>query len=149
MDNTEKDFKGYFDYGNGKGKKGPKETYLQRFTNDQYYGEAVLIGKKEKWLLIKDGQISIADFIPNGDEIIKPLKALSYINKPYSFSSNEEVIEYITKAKGQDLDTLYTKLKSIWKKYVHADDFHISICAADTIFTYYQNIAGTTHYLFL
>ena len=148
MDTTDKDFKEYFDYGNGKGKKGPKETYLQRFTNDQYYGEAVIIDKKEKWLLFNNGQISIADFIPNGDEIIKPLKALSYINKPYSFSSDQEVQDYITKAKGQDLDTLYTKVKSIWKKYVHADDFHISICAADTIFTYYQNIAGMTHYLF-
>jgi len=35
-----------------------------------------------------------------------------------------------------------------WKKYVDADDFHISICAADTIFTYFQDKIGLTHYLF-
>jgi hypothetical protein len=31
---------------------------------------------------------------------------------------------------------------------VDADDFHISICAADTLFTYYQDKIGLTHYLF-
>jgi hypothetical protein len=34
---------------------------------------------------------------------------------------------------------LYRTVKSIIKKYVDADDFHISICAADTIFTYFQD----------
>ena len=42
----------------------------------------------------------------------------------------------------------YTEKKSIWQKYIDADDFHISICAADTIFTYFQDKIGLTHYLF-
>ena len=33
-------------------------------------------------------------------------------------------------------------------EYIDADDFHISICAADTIFTYSQDKIGLTHYLF-
>ena len=48
----------------------------------------------------------------------------------------------------ETLDTLYKNAKSIWSKYVDADDFHISICAADTIYTYYQDKLGLTHYLF-
>ena len=40
------------------------------------------------------------------------------------------------------------KVKSIWKKYIDADDFHISICTADTIFSYLQDRIGLTHYLF-
>ena len=124
------------------------EIYIQRFTNYQYYAEAVLIDNKPKFLSVSNGEISIVDYIPNGDEIIKPLKALSYINKPYSFGSEQEVRDYIEKAKGQTLDTLYTRVKGDWKKFVDADDFHISICAADTIFTYYQNVAGMTHYLY-
>ena len=43
---------------------------------------------------------------------------------------------------------MYRKVKSIWEKYIDADDFHISICAADTIFTYSQDKIGLTHYLF-
>ena len=148
MDPVDKEYNELF----GSSKKGKnkdiKETYMQRFTNDEYYAEAVLIDRKPKWLLVKNGEIKTAEFIPNGDEIIKPLKALSYINKPYSFSSEQEVKDYIAKAKDHTLDTLYTIVKSTWRKFVHADDFHISICAADTIFTYYQNVAGMTHYLF-
>jgi hypothetical protein len=40
------------------------------------------------------------------------------------------------------------KVKALWSKYIDADDFHISICAADIIFTYYQDKMGLTHYLF-
>jgi hypothetical protein len=54
----------------------------------------------------------------------------------------------IEKARGETLDSLYRKEKAIWLKYIDADDFHISICAADTIFTYYQDRMGLTHYLF-
>lgn len=149
MDDIEKQFDKIINGNNeSKNTKKNKETYLQRFTDELYYAEAVLIDKNEKFLLANNGEISIVDSIPNGDEIIKPLKTLSYINKPYSFSSEQEVKDYITKAKEHTLDTLYTKVKRIWKKYVDADDFHISMCTADTIFTYYQNIAGMTHYLF-
>ena len=64
---------------------------------------------------------------------------MSYIDKPYTFASEEEFQQFIQKAKTETLDTLYKNAKSIWGKYVDADDFHISICAADTIYTYYQD----------
>ena len=72
---------------------------------------------------------------------------MAYLNKPYFFKI-DEVEQIIEQAKNETLDTLYKKVKSIWKKYVDADDFHISICAADTIFTYYQDRLGLVHYLF-
>ena len=85
-----------------------------------------------------------------GDRILKPYEPTSYINRAYSFTSEKEVEQYITNAEteNQSLDTLYREVKPIWKKYIDADDFHISICAADTIFTYFQDIIGLTHYLF-
>ena len=133
-------------------KHGPKDVYVQRFSNDQYYAEAALIDNTPKFLLIDskaaESSIEIVDKISSIDETIRPLKALSYINKPYTFNSNEDVKSFIEKAKNETLDSLYRKVKSIWKRYVDADDFHISICAVDTIFTYYQNMAGMTHYLF-
>jgi hypothetical protein len=62
--------------------------------------------------------------------------------------SKKDFESYVEKARGETLDSLYRKGKSIWLKYIDADDFHISICAADTIFTYYQDKIGLTHYLF-
>ena len=48
-----------------------------------------------------------------------------------------------------DLDAIYASVKSIWKKYVDADDFHLSICAGSGIvFACFQDKIGLTHYLF-
>jgi hypothetical protein len=80
--------------------------------------------------------------------LLKPLEYMSYINKPYAFKSREEFEEYIKKVKSETLDTLYQKVKAVWRKYIDADDAHISICAADTIFSYFQDKMGMTHYLF-
>jgi hypothetical protein len=78
----------------------------------------------------------------------KPFEPSAYLNEPYRFQSEEDFKSYIDRAGRESLDTLYRKVKAIWSKYIDADDFHISICAADTIFTYYQDKMGLTHYLF-
>lgn len=135
-----------------KSKNKDKEIYVQRVINDEYFAEAVLIDRIPKFLIANNGtgEISILDSVSLDKEgrSAYPLAAESYINKPYSFNSKLEVEEYNKQAKNETLDSLYKKVKSIWKKYVDADDFHISICAADTIFTYLQDKAGMTHYLF-
>ena len=81
-------------------------------------------------------------------QIIVQERVISYINKPYRFKSEDEFWVYIEKAKQETLDSLYKKTEVIWKKYVDANSFHISICSADTIFTHKQDRFGTTHYLF-
>lgn len=61
---------------------------------------------------------------------------------------NHILLDLPLKSIPDTLDSLYRQVKSIWKKYVDADDFHLSICAADTIFSYFQDKIGLTHYLF-
>lgn len=78
----------------------------------------------------------------------RPFESTAYLNKPYIFKSKQDFESCVNKVRGETLDTLYSKVKSCWIKYIDADDFHISICAADTIFTYYQDKIGLTHYLF-
>jgi hypothetical protein len=34
------------------------------------------------------------------------------------------------------------------KRFIDADDFHLSLCSSDIIYTYYQDKLGLTHYLF-
>jgi hypothetical protein len=93
--------------------------------------------------------ITLQDAIEVDDStIVKPPELLSYINKPYKFKSKEEFEKLVENVKTKNLDELYRKVKSIWTKYVDADDFHISLCAADTIFSYFQDKIGLTHYLF-
>ena len=73
---------------------------------------------------------------------------MSYLSKPYTFKDREDLDKYIYECRNETMDSLYTEIKSEWRKYVDADDFHLSLCAADTIYTYYQDKMGLTHYLF-
>ena len=135
-------------------KEKKKTIHLQRICNKEFFAEAVLIDGVPKFLLANGTgekiSISTVDFIPLGkeDRIASPLPAESYINKPYTFNSQLELEAIIEEARNLTFDSLYRMNKRIWKKYIDADDFHISICAADTIFTYFQDKAGMTHYLF-
>ena len=140
---------------NNKDEKKKKTIHVQRISNDEFFAEAVLIDSVPKFLIANDGGtggISAVEFIPLGkeDKIAVPFPAESYINKPYSFNSKLELDAIIEEVKNQtfDLDHLYRTVKGKWKKFIDADNFHISICAADTIFTYFQDRAGMTHYLF-
>ena len=73
---------------------------------------------------------------------------MSYLSKPYTFKDRQDFDKYIYEYQNATLDSLYAEVKSEWKKYVDADDFHISLCAADTIYTYLQDKIGLTRYLF-
>ncbi len=121
--------------------------YVQRLSDGEHFAEAVLVGGIPAFVVREKGKIYTTDRIEFEDRIVKPSPAITYLNKSYSFKI-DEVEKVIEAAKKETLDTLYRKVKSIWKKYVDADDFHLSICAADTIFTYYQDRLGLVHYLF-
>jgi hypothetical protein len=126
-----------------------KIVCLHKYSTDIPLAEAILIGNKPMFLQIIDGKVELSKEIPLPDSniVLQPLDKWSYQSKEYSFASEEEINSYIGRAKQETLDTLYKKVKSIWEKYIDAEDFHIIICAADTIFTYFQDRFGMTHYL--
>ena len=128
--------------------------YVQKYSNDSLLAEAILVEGKPCFVVISKengGRITLEEEIPlnhSRNTVLRAPDISSYINKPYSFASIKEFEDYIQKARNETLDSLYRKVKPIWAKYIDADDFHISLCAADTIFTYYQDTIGMTHYLF-
>src|SRR5688572_4919137 len=134
-------------------KKEKTTEFIQKTSNILEYQEfklveSVMVGGIPKFLITDEKDIKIQKLIELENKILKPFESAMYMNKPYSFDTDEQVLEYIHKAKNETLDTLYLKVKSIWKKYIDADNFHLVICAADTIFTYFQDRVGLTHYLF-
>jgi hypothetical protein len=141
---------------NAEKQKEKKLIYAQKYHDGDLLAEAVLIGQKPYFAVSApkvenpdEVSITLQDSIPIDDKtILKPFEIAAYVNKAYSFKSEQEFFEFVEKTKDENLDNLYKKVKLIWKKYVDADDFHISICAADTIFTYFQDKIGLTHYLF-
>lgn len=120
-----------------------KECYVQKYQSF----EAILLNGRPQFLEIVDKQVIIHDDIMLEDMCLKPFDRTMYLNKEYSYDSVDEINEYVKKASNETLDTLYEKVKGIWKKYIDASDEHITLCAADTIFTYFQDRFGLTHYL--
>ncbi|HLN34066.1 MAG TPA: hypothetical protein VK250_02160 [Nitrososphaeraceae archaeon] len=133
-----------------------KAIYTQKYCGKYYLAEGVIIGNKPFFAVSKKSDnlnelpaIILQEFIPLDETtIMKPPELTSYLNKPYVFESEEKFYEYIERAKQTDIYSIFRDVKSIWKKYIDADDFHISICAADAIFTHFQDKIGLTHYLF-
>jgi hypothetical protein len=136
--------------------KEKKPIYAQKYHERDLLAEAIIIGRKPYFAVSAPGvgdadevTIALQDPIPIDDKtLLKPFEIAAYVNEPYAFKSEQEFLEFVKNAKSENLDSLYKKVKSIWRKYVDADDLHISICAADTVFTYFQDKIGLTHYLF-
>jgi len=123
--------------------------YVQKYSDTNLLAEAILINNLPFFLVNDEtGTISIQEQLELEDKILKPLDLISYVNKPYTFASIDQVNLFIDNANSGTLDSLCKEVKTLWKKYVDADDFHITICVADTIFTYFQDKLGLTHYLF-
>jgi hypothetical protein len=148
--------------GRGKEKSGNRKegiqnkdtVYLQKYysARDGLLAEAVLIGGKPYFLISRaanPSHIEIAASVePSEIETLRPPGVSGYINMPHRFDSETHLRECIENTKKETLDSLFRKNKAIWRKYVDADDFHISISAADEIYSYFQEKIGLTHYLF-
>jgi len=139
--------------GNGKGHKDDdkedkdhrKEFFIQKYTNGAL-AEAVLVKGLPLFLQVDGGQPVLKEKIELPSMTLKPLDKIAYLNKPYEFDSIEEIKTYIQRAQFATIDSLYQKTKAIWAKYIDGSDDHITICAADTLFTYFQDKMGMTHY---
>lgn len=120
----------------------PKRKYLQRYSGNGFLVESIVIAGKPVYAVVKSNRVAIEK---NIDEYYPSTSDLS---RPYNFKSEKEFNDTLEAAKHETLDTLFQKVSLQWKKYSCADEFENAICAADTIFTYYQSCFGMTHYLF-
>lgn len=122
---------------------------IQKYRIDELLAEAVMIGNQPFFAIATDnGQvIRLEKSIPLGDgsSLVPPSM---YLNSPYVFKSDAEFDRIIDQARHETIDSIYKKVKRQWEIYSSADDIEISLCAADTIFTYFQDSFGMTHYLF-
>lgn len=123
-----------------------KKFYIQKYTNGAL-AEAILLNDLPMFLQIVDGQIVVKERIEKPDAILFPIERPGYLNMPYAFASQDEIKQYVERARTETFDSLFSKVKAIWSKYIDGDKDHITICAADTIFTYFQDKLGITHYL--
>jgi hypothetical protein len=130
-----------------------KPFYIQKYSKDVPLVEAVIINRQPFFLQViinnnNDGEPVLVDKLELNDIILYPKETHSYTNEPYEFESRDEIAKYLELAKKiTNFDQIFKLVKNIFMKYVDAEDHYITILAADTIYSYFQDKFATTHYL--
>jgi hypothetical protein len=141
-----------------------KKRYVQKYYSSvegALYEAAIIAGKpcfvsidvdpttgepfakvSEKILLPEHSNKPTMELLPNEKE--------GYLSKAYEFRDSKELDGYIKHITGKNetLDSLFTEVKDTAKKYIVGSDTHLTILAADTILTYFQDKLGQVHYLY-
>jgi hypothetical protein len=100
-----------------------------------------------KFLQVVDAKPKLINKIEIGNKTFYPNDTVDSQNPlPYIFESTNELDTYLQNARNETYDTLYLKVKSIYKKYVDAEEKYIVLLAADTILSYFQDKFATMHY---
>ena len=95
---------------------------------------------------VDDNKVKAVEQLEESSRIIKPPNIEEYPYEPYEFANIKEVEKYVDRAKGETVDSLYLKVKSISQKYNDQDEHKIVLLAADSIWSYFQDKFSTTHY---
>ncbi len=108
----------------------------------------VIVGQPPTFLhLVDDGRPQYTLEIETDSKIVYPSDKIDTQNPlPYIFDSTKELKEYLELARKETFDTLLSQVQIIYSKYVNTDEHYIVILAADTIYSYFQDKFGTTHY---
>ena len=110
--------------------------------------EAIII-KGLPYFVKYDNEINKFDLLETIEEtsrILRPPSIEEYPYTPYEFESKEELGFYLEKARYITLDQLYIFSKSKFLRYVDQDPYIINLLAADSIWTYFQDLFPATHY---
>jgi hypothetical protein len=109
--------------------------------------EAVIVSGKPYFITFRNGKIELVEKIEEHTRILRPPEKEEYPYKPYEFESMGELQDFISNALNISKDELYTKAKSIFRKYVDQDEYVINLLTMDSIWTYFQDLFPATHYV--
>jgi hypothetical protein len=140
-----------------------KKRYVQKYYSsvEGVLYESVLVAGQPCFISLDVDPTTAEPFVKSWEKILlpersdKPTMELlplegeeAYLSEPYKFKSVEEINQYIESAGKETLDSLFTFVKETAKKYISGTENHLTILAADTILTYFQDKLGQVHYLY-
>lgn len=129
----------------------PKTYTAYKYSRDIPLAEEITLGTENKFLQIIDGKPVISSELNLRDRnvIIKPHeRGENTPIVPYVFRDIEEISFSIKQAKKESIHSLYFKSKSIWKQFVVAKNSDtINLLAVDQVYSYFQDLFSTTHYV--
>jgi hypothetical protein len=96
-----------------------------------------------------DGKLVAVERVEEPGRILRPPNAEEYPYIPYEFATVDELEDYLKRAKDKTttIYSLYQSWKSIVKKYNDQDEVKLVLITMDIIWSYFQDLFPTTHYL--
>ena len=111
--------------------------------------ESVILAGHPMFIKYENGQVKVVEQIEEGSRIIRPPRREECPFPVYEFAKLTEVEAYIDRAKNKliSIESLYSKTKEIVLKYVDQDEPIIILLVVDIIWSYFQDLFPTTHYI--
>ena len=127
----------------------PLPTYPTFKYSRPFLHEAIILGALPGFIAYdrKADKIFPFENIKEPSRILRPPNREEYPYQPYEFADEQELAEYLRRAKLADKDSLYKQAKSIVEKYNDQDEYKIILLATDLFWSYFQDRFGTTHYI--
>ncbi len=148
--------------GNGKGKgngkdkdqKEKKKIPLKKYTANGRLPlhESIILGLDSKFVTLdSQGKYQFKDSIYlNDSQELVPGDTIHTQNPlPYIFDSEEEFKEYLDLARNETFDSLYLTIDSIFRKYVNVEEHYYAELVGKTIWSWFQDKFGYTHYIII
>jgi hypothetical protein len=131
---------------------GTRQSGIRKYTcnGTKPLHECIVIGRKPTFVYLEDNDKKnpkYATKILIGSRTLYPSETLDSQNPiPYIWESPEEFDRYLNLAEQETFDSLFTKVRSVFRKYVNIEDHYVNVLSADTIFSYFQDKFPTVHY---
>jgi hypothetical protein len=111
--------------------------------------ESVILAGRPMFIRYKNGQVEAVEQIDEDSRIVRPPSREECPYPVYEFAQLNEVETYINRAKNlaTGIESLYSKLEEIVLKYVDQEEPIIILLVADIIWSYFQDLFSTTHYI--
>jgi hypothetical protein len=142
------------DNGNGKDKKPEEIVHKYSSKGQAPLREAAIIAGIPYFIRIKvlekrnEDAITVEPYIEEATKKLRPpfAEECPYVY-PYEFKTMEEPNRYLRRAKGESIDTLYQKIKSLASLFNDVDENTLALLTANALGSYFQDRYSTLHYL--
>jgi hypothetical protein len=109
--------------------------------------ESVIVAGLPSFITYENGHVKMVDYVDEPSRIIRPYRKEEHPYPPYEFANVQEIQRVISEAKNTNIESLYLKAKDIVLKYVDQEEPIIIMIVTDIIWSYYQDLFPTTHYV--
>jgi hypothetical protein len=162
LDNVDKEYDELFGCGNdqnetGKRKdrkqEGTKKIPIKKYSQNGKLplNECVVIGDKPTFIYLDlNKKPQFVDEIARVNDRLIPDDTIDTQNPiPFTFNSKQDLEECLEKASKESLDSLFSKVESINRKYVDIEEHYHVLLSANIIWTWLQDKFGYTHYIII